>query len=187
MALRLRVDNRTRYATADLRRFFLWCIHREGAEGRTRRIEVVYSRKPGRQSYKWGQPASVHGLASYGGGWIRMKIPHGSVDGQLLARVVIHEIGHNLHLHHADMVDWWTLPIEDLPPELATFTESAPKAAPPPQDRDYVNLTKAQAAVARWASRLKRDRTWLKKWERKAKYYGRKIAAKQAACPNNGA
>lgn len=169
MRFRFHIVNKTRYNGHVLRRLVAWCIRHAGAEGRTRMVTFNYTR----------QDRGCSGYAWLNGSSVVMRLIKGKTDGTNAAQVLLHEIGHNLGLQHRDMVPSHTIALPGFPADLTTLVEvpPKPKPAPDPVERVAGKLAAVEAKVKEWESKLRRTRTWLKKWERRAKYYRAKMRA----------
>jgi len=134
----------------------------------------------------------VGGYAWYNSSSVVMKLPRYKVESLInyhtkekttsitvasahrVAQVYIHEVGHNLGLHHRDMqssciidVSWW--PNEDIPIRQM-IVKSKPNII-------EVRAAKAQKKLDEWLKKSKRAKTLVKKYAAKVKYYEKKRAA----------
>jgi hypothetical protein len=169
MRLRFRIVNKTHYDSRVLRRLVAWCIRHAGAEGRTRKVTFNYTR----------QDRGCSGYAWLNGSSVVMRLIKSKTDGINAAQVLLHEIDHNLGLEHKDMVPSRTIALPGFPADLMALVEMPPKSKPAPDAVERVagKLAAVEAKVKEWESKLRRTRTWLKKWERRARYYRAKVAA----------
>ena len=103
----MKITNKTDYSTRHLRKIFLACEKNEGTDPKHRDVEVRYGCDSGGRGYAW-----------YNSNSVVMKLPKMKKDGSCqaeihnVARVYIHEVGHNLNLKHREMMKWWLIPID---------------------------------------------------------------------------
>jgi len=167
----LKIKNKTRYSTRDLRRFFTAGLRALGAS-ELKTIDVAYSRG-----------ARVHGRARYPspdiwssnsqGLFIWMTLPARASFLKLLelAQVFEHEIGHTLGLRHREMQSWWTLGCpwaEGL--TIRHLDAPIQRAVPAPERRE----ARARAHIARLETQLVRTQRLLRKWRAKVRYYDKR-------------
>ena len=186
--LRLTLENKTGYRTADLRAFCLAAIKAEGAEGRWGRlpwrVRIVYSHDLRMSGYAFLNSQSF---------CLRVPKPNALKDRRLtplpagealpasvvtmIAQVAAHEIGHCLGLKHREMSDCGNFPVDwaaTLP--IRVKTPKAPANAD--ERRHAMKLKRAQRAAGRVQElerEIKRKANLLKKWRRKAAYYERTL------------
>lgn len=175
--MKFRLVNRTRYETRTLRKLVAYCIRTAGAENRTRKVTFTYTR----------QDRGCSGYAWLNGSSVVVRLIRGRTDGANAAQVLLHEIDHNLGLQHRDMVPSSTIALPGFPADLVALVEMPPKPMPilDAAERTATKLAAAEAKVKEWESKLRRTRTWLKKWERRVKYYQRKMPV-AASTPQEG-
>ncbi len=171
----MKIENTTKWRTADLRKVFKAALKAEGLTEReaARYVDVA----PGR----W----RVRGCATLTGTWVRMTVPNPKpgqecMPAELLdkfARVFVHEIGHNAGLAHEDMMEWWEIPVP-----WTVGLEVRPKEAKPEKKRDLQaeRRAKAEKKLAEWEAKQKRAAKRVKYWRSKVRYYER-AAQKKAA------
>lgn len=87
----MKVTNKTDYDTRALHQLFMQCEKHEGTGGKGRDVTVLKSKR-----------RRVHGVAWFHSRYINMYLPK-NTSTRSIARVYIHELGHNLGLHHKDM------------------------------------------------------------------------------------
>ena len=92
----MKITNETEYSTRDLRRIFLACENNEGTDPSFRNVKVVYNRINRISGYAWYNSNSVV---------IRLPKLRYLTDIHVLAKVYIHEVGHNLNLRHREMMN----------------------------------------------------------------------------------
>lgn len=113
----------------------------------------------------------MHGLATIGAHWIRMKVPKNHPwTVKRFAQVLVHEIGHTQGLQHDDQAPWWEFEVP--------WVEGLPmreKAAPAPKHFVDARAEKAQAALAKWQDELQRRQRAVKVAKRKVQEYERKV------------
>lgn len=169
--LRLKLDNRTRWDTRDLRRFVLAGLKHCGVDGYWT-VRIASTR----------QPYGSSGLAYVNSHWFQINIPaYGWSDNwrskiQLVTlpavklrevgQVLEHEVAHCRGLHHGEM-----RPSEDIP---ATWTLwlSIRKQAP--------KIKKTRTATERAGARESKAREKLAEWERKQRAAARKVKTYRA-------
>ena len=166
MRLKLKVKNHTQWDTKDIRKLFLECMRREGATCCF--VNVVYKVR------RWNT-SNMSGRATVNGYTVKMLIPRGdklSMDDIMwIARVFIHELGHNKGLLHEDMVSTHDIDCDWAKPYKIRKKEPKPK---PKRNLKQERYEKAKAKVRQYQTKVKRDINLLKKWEKKAKYYEKK-------------
>lgn len=91
-------------------------------------------------------------------------------DVKIFAQVLEHEIGHNLGLRsHRDMVSHASLNVDYVKDLVIRPKEGKKKV----RDLKAERYKKALAKVKELKTKLKRNQTLLKKWQKKVKYYER--------------
>ncbi len=190
---KLMIKNETHWNTRDLRKLFLRCIKERGVYGKWWLYQLVisYSRSGG-----W-----IGGRGRYDFPWVRILLPGsthlggpifsglqeaGSAHIVRLAQVMIHEIDHNLNLHHEDMCSSWTLDVPWAENEHYIVSWNKPtKKTKEAKDKPTLQEKRAARAAIKlkeWESRQKRAAKLVKKWRQKVRYYD-KALAKKAALP----
>lgn len=163
MRIYLDIKNNTNYRTCDLRKLFIECMKREGVN------QCNLSVEKSKRHY-------VHGKARLNSIRVAMYLPKGSEKHKnSIARVFIHELGHNLGLRHKEM-----LPIWDIDCSWAEGFDLRTKEIKPKKQRDLVKerYEKTMGKVKEYETKLKRNKTLLKKWNKKLKYYEKKMDCK---------
>ncbi len=193
----MRVENETRWNTRDLAALFSACCAANFTSS-DRRVVVIAARRrrsgfigdrdeSGRLKNEWKLGLS-HGRAYVGSRWIRMSIPDASEhsDWKRVAQIFEHELQHNLGLNHADMPDWWNLPVLWATPTLLVIRRKPEPDAKPEPTRDEraskrreLKLVRAQRAVETWERKAKMARTKLAVWKRRLGSAERAQAASQ--------
>lgn len=176
----MKIINRTKYRTDDLRRFFAAGLKALGADS-NKTVKVGYSRAgafscSGYACYGWEMPDGYRE-----GRLIYMGLPQSADDSATLkkiAQVFEHEIGHSQGLTHKEMAPSETLePIwhEDLPlrqREAVSVTETR-------LARSVAREARARAAVERLEREIRRKTRLLQKWRARVRYYERRACASQ--------
>jgi hypothetical protein len=181
----MRIVNKTKWCTEDLRRVFVKCCEVRGVDQSRYVVEVVSAR--GR---------ALHGLGSYTRPWVRMKVPpkferFGAVGEvvevldhlpewamESLAKIFLHEVDHTLGLQHRDMADLWEFTV-DWVKEYSVGRE--PVKEKPKVDLVVKRSEHAQKMLARHQKVLKRTQTLVSKWKAKVRYYETALVRKAAA------
>lgn len=174
-ARRMSLTNNTRYDGRVLRRLIQWCIQYEGAEGRAaKRVTVVYATR------------GPSGAATVNGSWVKLRLGRGSCDGRDAARVLIHEIGHNLGLKHREMAYAWTLPLVNFPEDLAVLRERpVPERKPAATGLPLAErkLAHVRAKLAEWEAKERAAAKRVKHWRQKVRYHTKDTERRRAASP----
>lgn len=171
----MKVKNETHYDTFYLRRLFLACekqmfrICLKHTTPKWRRVEVRYNKKNRR----------VNGRATISGSWVGMFLPKPTQDylptAQSVAQVYIHEVQHNLGLRHKDMIPVNKIDVSFLPNEYIMLKPAKP--AKPKPNIIEIRAAKAQKKLDGWQKKLNRAKTFVRKYQRKVRYYEKRRAA----------
>lgn len=158
----MKVLNKTEYDTRYLRGLLIQCEKHEGTNYKLREVKVLKSKR------------GVHGRAWYNSWSINMYLPR-DAKSRSIAQVYIHEVGHNLSLRHRDMTPIHQIDVSWLSDEVVPLKKSKPTKPKP-------NIVEAQAMHAQkkldeWNKKLNRAKNYVKKYQRKVKYYEKKKAA----------
>ncbi len=166
----------------------------EGINPRGYIIEIGASKR--KKKWWWGHPEHdtskerpdlrlISGLGVYRRKWIRLGIPKAWWSRDLardevehLAQVAVHEFGHNLDLHHEDMVRTFTIPVPwvgDLPVRLAEVK------AKPKRDLVADRAARAEAKLKEHEGGLRRKQRLVQKYRKRVGYYRKALAARKAA------
>ena len=162
----MKLRNKTRYETGDLRRIIQAAHDAQGVRATRKFVEVVYSR---------GQYCT--GRAAYSGGFMVLRVPKINPDVAAFARVIEHEVAHGLGIRHEDMdIDVFrcTQPVPWA--EGLSLREREPKSVVK-VDRIAQRHQHALEMKARWERRSKAASRKLAKWRRVVKYYEKKREA----------
>lgn len=173
----MKIDNKTDYSTRHLRKIFLACEKNEGTDPKPREIKVIYTRGGATSGYAW-----------YNSNRVVIKLPRPKKQYNNLAsihrvaRVYIHEVGHNLNLRHKEMIHWWDIEIDFLEAGRVDFKsvaltpkkEAVKKTQKPKKSAAEKNEEKARKKLAEWEKKLNRSKTFVKKYQKKVKYYDKK-------------
>lgn len=120
------------------------------------------------------------------GNWLRTKVcyDYSNVttlfDPITFARVLTHEIDHNLGMRHNSMARVGDLDCGYAEPFIVEPHRPAQK---PRINRAEINRLRAEANLKRALMRFKRAQTILKKWQRKVSYYQSQALKSQQATP----
>ncbi len=162
----MKVINNTNYDTRYLRSLFIKCEKHEGTNYKYRQVTIKSN------SSTW----RIGGYAWYNSGSIVIKLPKKEANIRRIAQVYIHEVGHNLGLHHKDMPFSNAIDVSWLPLDVnAPFKKS--EAQKPKPNIIEVRATKAQKKLDEWTKKMSRAKTFVKKYRTKVKYYEKKMAA----------
>lgn len=188
----MRIVNKTRWNTADLRRIVARIASEEVEPEKRKRLRVTFV------------PSRWHtsGLATLGGTWSRIRLINPSrkewnADYALTVAVIIaHELAHNhghrgerwmrssvrygmpRQLSDAEREEQRALYAWAMTPEYAV-RPAAPKPKPA-KTGDDAKLARVQTLIAKWARRAKAVATRLRKLRLRERYYQRKAAASEA-------
>lgn len=166
----MKIINRTKYRTADLRVWLVAAHKAMEAPHEQKTVEIVYGHAGGH----WGRGA-------YSGYSMKLTLPGdpSKIRYEYLAHVTEHEIGHNLGLKHGDMDEdlMWgrgRVPSWEVGLQLRLRAE---EAAIPMTDRVASRAAHAQKMLDRWDRKIRLAKTIRSKWAAKVRYYDRKNAA----------
>jgi len=160
----MKVINKTNYDTRYLRSLFIKCEKHEGTNHKYRQVKVIYHK-----TY-W-----VGGYAWYNSHSVVMKLPHDKCLTKSVAQTYLHEVGHNLGLHHKEMPSSGSIDVSWLPNETVPFKKLRPPK--PKQSIIEVRTKHAQKKLEEWNKKLVRAKTFVRKYQRKVKYYEKKMVA----------
>jgi len=193
----LRIENKTHWSTKDLRKLFLRCMKERGVYGKWNRywLKVSYSKG-------WRH---IMGYGKCDGPWVHILLPgprknggenttkelqeFGSGSILRVVQILLHEIDHNLGLHHEDMcrssqieAPWavtgnYSIAWND--PKVKVKKAKEEKPTTTLQERRAAN---AEKKLKEWEAKQKRAALRVKKWRAKVRYYD-KALAKKAALP----
>jgi len=159
----MKIINKTQYDTRYLRSLFIQCEKHEGTNYKYREVEVLKSKR-----------TRVHGKAWYNSRYVTIYLPN-NASVHSIARVYIHEVGHNIGLRHKDMAYIGNIDITWLHDEIAPLKK--PKTSKPKPNIVEVRANHAQTKLDEWEKKLARAKTFVKKYRKKVKYYQKKRAA----------
>jgi len=162
----MKIKNETNYDTRFLHRLFMACEKHEGTRGKGREVKVKKKRGGG-----------VAGCAWLYSRIVTMKLPSYQPHARIVGQVYIHEVGHNLGLRHKDMPSC-NFDMSWLPDELDCELPLKPAKPPKPKlNIVEVRAAKAQKKLDDWTKKLKRAKTFVKKYRKRVRYYKKKRAA----------
>jgi len=150
----MKITNKTEYSTRHLRKIFIACEKNEGTDYTKRQVEVRYKKGSKVAGYAWYNSYSVV---------IKLPKPKYKTDIHQLAKVYIHEIGHNLNLRHKEMAHWWDISIDFLEPgDVELRTVASPK-----KSKAEINEEKVRKKLAEWENKFNRAKLLLKSINKK--------------------
>ena len=166
----MKIVNKTKYSTRFLRKIFIACEKHEGTNWKHRQVEVRPKKGP-----------RIHAFAGYNARYVVMKLPITPNDNEYgsnkyhLARVYIHEVGHNLGLRHKDMLSHYGIDVSWLGNNepIPLKTVKAKVKIPVIKQREVHAIKKLEE----WEKKLKRAKTLVRKYKMKVKYYEKRKAA----------
>lgn len=165
----MKVKNHTKYDTQFLRHLFIACEKHEGTNYRYREVEVLNKRGGGVSGRAWVHSRHVNMYLPSGRG------PGHSLKSHSIAQVYIHEVGHNLGLRHKDMGSVSSINVSWLADEPVPAKKPKPPKAKP--NIVEVRAIHAQDMLDKWQKKMNRAKTFVKKYQRKVRYYQKKKAA----------
>ena len=176
--MRLKLINKTSWDTRDLRRLVLKCLeHRGWDKNREHRTEIVSARRP-----------FVSGWAYYNRPFVRMKVPNGRsysydrsevfdcFNTKSFVKVLLHEIDHNLGLHHKEMADSDKLPLPSFAESFIVHKEELKVASPNPKEVPRKRYERIILKIDDKQRKIKRLQNALKKLVAQKKYYIKKYS-----------
>jgi len=170
--------NETRYDGRVLRKLFAWACKRGGVYDRWSRyqLDVRYNR------CTTSGPRGVGGCGSVGGAWVRITLPPQQTHaaGRVVARVMLHEIGHNKRLRHSDMIPCARIDVDSLPAALWRVRH-LPEPKSTPKDVVVTRYVRAQKHLAEWRRKAKLARTKIAKYQKAVRRYERAYPERVAA------
>jgi hypothetical protein len=182
--MKLRLTNKTRYRSADLRRILLACCNAFEITG-ARYVEVTYHRNTGHTGWAYYATRQT---------WSQIKLyipPLAKLQMNEFLWLVEHEVLHTINVKHEDMTRaQLRCPKEGLPPRwardvLLPMHEEAPKPQPSPEDRARLVVAKRQLhameMLLQHERAEKREHKLVAKWRAKVRYYARTTELKAAA------
>ena len=188
----LKMHNKTEWSGRELRKLFLAALKAEGAGNAKRcyNIHVEYRTSP---CYTLG----VTGMARLDGSTIWMYLPtparlashlypssaepcYETKDKfvKQVAKVFVHELGHNLGLKHKEMVRVSSIDVSWSAGMVLTHKRPAPKVK---KDLQVVRSENAKRHLAEHEKKLKREQGLVRKWRKKVRYYEKALNKKRAA------
>lgn len=177
----MKVKNETNYDTRYLRSLFIQC------EKYIFRTCLVHGERKDRNvTVKYKKGVRVAGYAWYRSNSIVMRLPRpestrygikneNHVNARSIARVYLHEVGHNIGLRHEKMGSIMNIDVSWCPDELIVQKEKKMMRAK--KNVVEVRAEKAEKKLAEWTKKMDRAKTFVKKYQKKVKYYEKKMAA----------
>jgi hypothetical protein len=168
----MRIQNKTHYDTKYLRRLFAACERHEGIKHIGRIVNVVRANRSWVSGY-----AYVHGIS------LTMRLPKDALTDSI-ARVYIHEVGHNQGLRHSDgMIDICKIDVDWLKEDKylgVDYKEIVPQIEKKVKPKRNVTEKRAEIATKHlneWQRKLKRAQTAVAKYKKQVHYYEKRMAA----------
>lgn len=181
----MKIINKTIYDTRYLRRLFLECekhifaTYLKHGESKHRKVTIKYGR--------FHNNCGVSGYAYYKSCTMAILLPRPRppiipisklyVKARIVAQTYLHEVGHNIGIHHNQMgtitkygnwdISWW-------PDELVPTKVIAEKPKP---NIIELRAAKAQRKLEEWENKVKRAGKLVKKYRQQVRYYESKMAA----------
>jgi hypothetical protein len=182
------IINRTKYHAKDLHDFCVAGLREFGANATCRNYNITFvpSRRRKRfyrncyeaSGYAW-YPSK---LAPLHAGRITMVIPPPEfLNMKDLAQVFIHEVGHACGAKHRSMLPWNKEITEFEVGRVIRYTKGPTKKTKTDDDK----LKRCKARATALTTRIKRLKTLLNKWERKIKYYEKKVVTNERQVSQN--
>ncbi len=184
MGLRMKVKNNTHWNTADFKRILQRVALEELETWQRRRLVVEIKPMRGRQNgYGW-----CGGRAHLRSTWMQLRVPGTYVDPVDFAFVAAHEMAHCRGLTHVNMKcpryrrmgDRYRVIYAPLVQGL-TIMQKPPRQGPSAYDKLVKALAHSQAMLKGHLRRLRLQQTVTKRWQRRARYYERRLEALAAA------
>jgi hypothetical protein len=182
--MRISISNKTDWQTGHLRAFvrrtIAFALPNEQFPAHLK-ISVVHTRWHTTSGWAYYPTASRAGV-------VRLRVSKNETPHlkRHLALLIAHELAHSCGYRHAQINgsplynwkgDWldryaWAddLPLEKTPPK-------PPKQKPTPEAKLQKKAAYVDRKVRELATKMKRTQTILKKWQKKQKYYAKKIAS----------
>lgn len=169
----MKIHNKTNYDTQSLRKLFIACEKHEGTNHKYRDITILNSKRGRIHGRAW---LNSRYIEMYLSKYIEMYLSK-KANAHTIAQVYIHEVGHNTGLHHKDMIELSSIDVSWLTDGIIPQKKPAPQK--PKLNIIEVRANKAQAKLSEWTKKLNRAKTFVKKYQRKVKYYDKKMVASQ--------
>lgn len=170
----MKILNKTSYSTKDISQILNWCLKREGMVGKNLVVEIIETRRVYDSHRDF-----VGGYAYYGEGdynqrnYIMLKLAkRGTFKAFDLAHTFIHELAHTRGVKYEEMEIYLE---EDEVPEMQINKKNVPQKKDFRAAR-YENAIKKSKEYER---KVKRTQNLLKKWNKKVRYYQKKMGEKQ--------
>ena len=177
--MKIKVDNKTWFRSDDIRNLVRRAIAAEGQSGRDYTVEVRYARGGDIGGYGWYHQRKIKMcIPKHESQWHPIRgskpTPYGFTPSRIktFAQVVIHELGHNQGLRHAEMASWTGIEVSWSEGMTIRRAEEKKKV-----DKVAQREATARAKVEEYEKKIKRHQHLLKKWKGKVAYYDRKNRA----------
>lgn len=163
----MRLVNHTRYSSPDLKKRIEDVLRAEGVKHQGYKVKVNYAR----------QKRGVSGRAWLHSKYFELHLTRTKVSVAQLLQVTHHELMHTLGVKHERgeclMARHYT--DERVPPDSQGYMEEAVVCAVSPAQRYEKQLALAKKNLKKAQTRAKRAATILKKWERRVRFYNKKV------------